>query len=89
MKTKYKNKKKLSPICDYDNSDTCDMIDKSKPLKLADLSLKLDPKPPTQVISIRLPTALLNKLKAMGSAQDVPYQALIKIFLCKAAKING
>jgi predicted DNA binding CopG/RHH family protein len=36
------------------------------------------------VISIRLPAGLLNELKAFASARDVPYQALIKLFLSEA-----
>jgi hypothetical protein len=31
-----------------------------------------------------LPTDLLNEIKALGSQRDVPYQALIKLFLAKA-----
>jgi len=45
------------------------------------LGLKLPATPPTQVVSIRLPTALLNEIRAKASAQDVPYQALIKTLL--------
>jgi predicted DNA binding CopG/RHH family protein len=86
MKTKKSSRKTRELISDYDYVDTTDMIDVSKPLKLEDLGLKLPPEPPTQVVSIRLPTRLLNKLRAIGSAQDVPYQALIKIFLAKAIK---
>ena len=37
--------------------------------------------PTTQVISIRLPTYLLNEIRAIGSQQDIPYQALIKLYL--------
>lgn len=86
MKTKKTKHKTHEPITDYDYADTTDMIDASKPLKLEDIGLKLPPQPPTQVVSIRLPTRLLNKLRAIGSAQDVPYQALIKMFLAKAIK---
>lgn len=73
-------------IKDYDNFDTTEMIDLRKPLQLSDLGLRVPETPPTQVVSIRLPTALLNQLKAMGSQDDVPYQALIKLILAEAVK---
>ena len=68
-------------IKDYDEHDSLDMIDKGNALKFEDLGLELPASPPTQVISIRLPSWLLNQLKAIGSEQDVPYQALIKLLL--------
>lgn len=42
-------------------------------------------KPTTQPISIRLPINLLNKIKEKANEMAVPYQALIKIWLQKAA----
>lgn len=81
-------KKKTSEINDYDDTDTTGLINRSKKLSLKDLGLKLPPSPPTQVISIRLPTPLLNQLRAQASAQDIPYQALIKILLAKSLKRN-
>jgi predicted DNA binding CopG/RHH family protein len=71
-------------INDYDATDTTGMIDSSKPLKFEDLGLKLPDVPPTQVISIRLPSRLLNELKAISSQRDIPYQALIKLFLSES-----
>jgi hypothetical protein len=68
-------------IEDYDAVDTSGMIDQSKLLKYEDLGLKLPEVAPTQVISIRLPSALLNELRAISSQTDIPYQALIKLFL--------
>lgn len=41
-------------------------------------------RPPTQVVSIRLPSAPLNQLKAYASARDVPYQALVKLLLAES-----
>lgn len=79
-------KKNYKVIDDYDDVDTTSFIDKSKPLRFEDLGIKLPEKAPTQVVSIRLPTALLNQIKAIGSQQDVPYQALIKLFLAKSVK---
>jgi len=77
---------KKKEITDYDEFDTSAMIDAGKPLSLGELGLKVPDTPPTQVVSIRLPTALLNQLKAMGSQDDVPYQALIKIILAEGVK---
>jgi predicted DNA binding CopG/RHH family protein len=82
-----KNKKKrLREISDYDKTDTSGMIDKKSKLQFRDLGLELPAVPPTQVVSIRLPTELLNELKAMGSKNDVPYQALIKILLAEGLR---
>lgn len=71
-------------IDDYDAVDTTGMIDSSKPLKFDDIGLRLPEVPPTQVISIRLPSVLLNELRAISSATDIPYQALIKLFLSES-----
>ena len=76
-----KKKNRPAEIMDYDKSDTSQVIDRSSPIKFQDLGFKLPDIPPTQVVSIRLPTRLLNEIKAMGSQKDIPYQALIKIFL--------
>jgi predicted DNA binding CopG/RHH family protein len=80
-KNKTGRPKTLRVIADYDVADTSDMIDRSKPLKYEDIGLKLPEVPPTQVISIRLPSTLLNNLRAISSETDIPYQALIKLFL--------
>lgn len=77
-------KKKRHEIKDYDDNDTTAWIDPHKSLSLKDLGFKLPPSPPTQVVSIRLPTPLLNQLRARASAQDIPYQALIKIILARS-----
>jgi len=76
-----KKNKKTKEIVEYDSTDTSTMIIKKNRLRLEDIGLILPSAPPTQVISIRLPTELLNELKALGSRDDVPYQALIKIML--------
>lgn len=81
---KAKPSKKLEENRDYDAWDTSAMIDSTDPLKFEDLGLKLPELPPTQVVSIRLPSKLLNELKALGSKEDVPYQALIKHFLAES-----
>jgi predicted DNA binding CopG/RHH family protein len=38
-------------------------------------------KPSTTTISLRLPDAMLNKIKVMANKQHVPYQSLIKMLL--------
>jgi predicted DNA binding CopG/RHH family protein len=60
------------------------MIDPEKPLRFEDIGLRLPEVPPTQVISIRLPSALLNELRAISSETDIPYQALIKLMLSRS-----
>lgn len=79
-------KNKNHEIRDYDDTDTTSLIDKKKKLSLKDLGFKLPPAPPTQVVSIRLPTQLLNQLRARASAQDIPYQALIKMLLSRSLR---
>jgi predicted DNA binding CopG/RHH family protein len=81
-----KTKRKIRPqeIVDYDKSDTASFVKANKPLRLGDIGVSLPSTLPTQVVSIRLPTPLLNELRALGSEQDVPYQALIKLFLADA-----
>ena len=84
MTKKRSTKRRRTEICDYDTRDTSTMIDSDKPLTLKHLGLDLPKPPPTQVVSIRLPSALLNQLKAFASARDVPYQALIKLLLAES-----
>lgn len=81
-----KKSKRRRVITDYDEFHTTAMIDRDKGLRFEDIGLKLPDMPPTQVISIRLPTALLNEIKALGSRDDVPYQAMIKLFLAEAVQ---
>jgi len=38
-------------------------------------------KPSTALISVRLPLTMLEELKALANARDVPYQSLLKVFL--------
>ena len=80
-KNRIEQPKAFRMIADYDDVETSAMIERSKPLKYEDLGLKLPEIPPTQVISIRIPSALLNNLRAISSQTDIPYQALIKLFL--------
>jgi len=84
MKSKKNNHQSRRIIRDYDAVDTTEMIDPSKPLKFEDIGLRLPAVPPTQVVSIRLPSRLLNELKAISSETDIPYHALIKLFLSQS-----
>ena len=79
-----KRSNKLREITDYDRTDTVGMIGSEGSIRFEDLGLTLPEQPTTQVVSIRLPTALLNEIKAFGSKRDIPYQALIKLFLSDA-----
>jgi len=40
-------------------------------------------KPSTTKISVRLPEAMLEELKALANERDVPYQSLLKVFLAE------
>ena len=84
MKRKPRASQRRAEIRDYDTQDTSDMIDTTKPLTLKQIGIDLPRVPPTQVVSIRLPSTLLNQLKAYASARDVPYQALIKLLLAES-----
>ena len=77
---------RLEEIRDYDDRDTSTFIDPAKPLTFTDLGVALPKAPPTQVVSIRLPSTLLNEIKAFASSRDVPYQALIKLMLAESIK---
>ena len=84
MTRKRSTKRRRAEIRDYDTRDTSTMIDPARPLTLEQVGIDLPKVPPTQVISIRLPSELLNQLKAFASARDVPYQALIKLLLAES-----
>ncbi|MCF8261997.1 MAG: BrnA antitoxin family protein [Melioribacteraceae bacterium] len=79
-------KPKVKEIIDYNKQDVTDFIDKDNPLKLSDLGIELPQDPPTKVVSIRLPTNLINKLKSYASQRDIPYSALIKLILDERMK---
>lgn len=40
-------------------------------------------KPSTTAISLRLPISMLEELKELANAKDVPYQSLMKVFLAE------
>ena len=57
--------------------DSTEYIDwrKAKPVKLSNL------RPTTRTISIRLPEAMIERLKMLANKRDVPYQSLLKMFV--------
>jgi predicted DNA binding CopG/RHH family protein len=79
-------KKKKSEIKVYDKNETTAYIDKRKALKLKDIGIELPEEEPSKVISLRLPTELLNRVKAYASQNDVNYSAMIKMILAKAVE---
>ncbi len=75
--------KKKKEIRVYDTHDTTAYIDRKRSMKLADLGIELPSETPTKVLSMRLSTTLLNKIKAYASEHDVPYSAVIKMLLAE------
>ena len=65
----------------WETHDSADNIDwnKAERVRLPNL------KPSTRSISLRLPVALLERLKIEANKRDVPYQSLIKIWLGEKA----
>ena len=63
----------------WETHDSTDYMDwnKAKRVTLANL------KPSTKTISIRLPESMLDELKLLANKRDVPYRALLKIFLAE------
>jgi predicted DNA binding CopG/RHH family protein len=43
-------------------------------------------KPSTRTISLRLPEALIARLKVLANKRDVPYQSLLKVLLAEPLK---
>lgn len=77
-------KKKEIEITDYDRIDISQLIDRKNPKSLSDLDLELPEEEPTKVVSIRLPSRLLSKIKAYASERDVNYSSVIKMILSEA-----
>jgi predicted DNA binding CopG/RHH family protein len=65
----------------WESHDSSDYIDwnKAERVRLPNL------KPSTRSISLRLPIALLERLKIEANKRDVPYQSLIKTWLAEKA----
>jgi predicted DNA binding CopG/RHH family protein len=58
-------------------NDSTDFVDwnKAAPVQFSKL------KPSVHSISLRLPEAVLGKLKILANKKDIPYQTLLKIYL--------
>ena len=65
----------------WESHDSTDYVDwrKAERVRLPNL------KPSTRSISLRLPVALLERLKIEANKRDVPYQSLIKTWLAEKA----
>ena len=63
----------------WETHDSADYVDWSKAERVRLPNLK----PSTTAISIRLPSALLEKIKIAANKRDVPYQSLIKMWLAE------
>lgn len=63
----------------WETHDTTKYFDWSKTQQARFPNLK----PSTQAISLRLPLALLERIKIEANRRDVPYQSLIKIWLAE------
>jgi predicted DNA binding CopG/RHH family protein len=61
----------------WETHDSTDYVDWSKAKRMRFLNLK----PSTTSISLRLPVALLDRIKIAANKRDVPYQSLIKTWL--------
>jgi predicted DNA binding CopG/RHH family protein len=79
-----KRKQRMREIRDYDAHDVS--ADIGKRMTFEDIGLKLPELAPTQVVSIRLPTTLLNEIKAICSDRDIPYQGWIKWCMSEAVR---
>lgn len=67
----------------WETHDSTDHVDWSNAEKVRVPNLK----PSSTSISLRLPNALLDRIKVAARKRDVPYQSLIKIWL--AEKIDA
>lgn len=61
----------------WENHDSSDYVDWSKAQSVSLSNLK----PSTKTISLRLPQALLERIKIEANKRDMPYQSLIKAWL--------
>ena len=71
----------------WEKAESSEYIDWSHAQRMRLPSLK----PSTTIISLRLPDAMLDALKILANARDVPYQSLLKVFLAErlAAERGG
>jgi len=82
-----KQKKRMQKIPEFENEDqersfwsehdSADYLDWSKAQSINLPNLR----PTTRTISIRLPEAMIERLKILANKRDVPYQSLLKMFV--------
>jgi predicted DNA binding CopG/RHH family protein len=63
----------------WESQDSTGYVDWSKAERVRLPNLK----PSTKAISLRLPVALLERIKIAANRRDVPYQSLIKTWLAE------
>ena len=63
----------------WERNDSTDYVDWQQAKKVALPKLK----PSTKTISLRLPEALLERIKIEANKRDMPYQSLIKVWLAE------
>ena len=63
----------------WETHDTVDYADWSRAERVRLPNLK----PSTATISLRLPEGMLEELRVLANARDVPYQSLLKVFLAE------
>jgi predicted DNA binding CopG/RHH family protein len=63
----------------WESHDSTDYVDwsQARPASFSNL------KPSTKTISLRLPEALLDRIKIEANKRDIPYQSLIKAWLAE------
>jgi predicted DNA binding CopG/RHH family protein len=66
----------------WESHDSSSYVDWSKAERVRLPNLR----PSTKSISLRLPVALLERIKVAANKRDVPYQSLIKTWLAEKAE---
>jgi predicted DNA binding CopG/RHH family protein len=66
----------------WDGHDSSEYVDWSQAKKTVFPNLKSS----TESISLRLPSALLARIKELANEKDVPYQSLMKMYLSDRVK---
>jgi predicted DNA binding CopG/RHH family protein len=69
----------------WETHDSTDFVDWSKAERVRLPNLK----PSTTAISLRLPVALLERIKVAANKRDIPYQSLIKSWLADRAQMGS
>ena len=73
--TKFKNEDDEREF--WSTHDTTEYMDWSKARRLRFIKLR----PSVRSISLRLPEALLERIKLLANRHDIPYQSLMKVYL--------